>query len=117
MYRSSKGKYQKNNQIDWVEYFEDLIGVTKNTGARVENVTIHFFCKTGKYIESKPLHGSQQSKWIDENILEVKLQLIMNYELERLILSYADSVKVVKPGQLKDSVKHRLLEAVNRYQP
>ncbi len=103
-----KGRYQKNNQIDWSEYFEDIIGVTKTTDALVENVTLHFFGRTGKYIESKPIHGSQKSKWIDENILEVKLKLIINYEFERLMLSYSDSVQVVKPRVLADVIKERL---------
>jgi predicted DNA-binding transcriptional regulator YafY len=110
-----KGKYQKNTKIDWVEYFEDIIGVTKTAEASVENITLQFFEKTGKYIESKPLHGSQKAKWIDENTLEVKLQLIINYEFERLILSYADSVKVVKPKKLSDAIKNRLENAVFLY--
>lgn len=110
-----KGKYQKNNQIDWTEYFEDIIGVTKPDNAIVENITLHFYGKTGKYMESKPLHGSQKSKWIDDNTLEVNLQLIINYEFERLILSYADSIKVIKPNKLAALIKERLKEAYNRY--
>ncbi len=110
-----KGKYQKNNQIDRMEYFEDIIGVTKPDNAIVENITLHFYGKTGKYMESKPLHGSQKSKWIDDNTLEVNLQLIINYEFERLILSYADTIKVIKPNKLTALIKERLKEAYNRY--
>lgn len=110
-----KGKYQKNNQIDWSEYFEDIIGVTKTADASVENITLQFFGKTGKYIESKPIHGSQKIKWIDANILEANFQLIINYEFERLILSYADSIKVIKPNKLAVLLKERLKEAYNRY--
>jgi len=110
-----KGKYQKNNQIDWEEYFEDIIGVTKTVDANVENITLHFFGKTGKYIESKPIHGSQKIKWIDAKTLEANFQLIINYEFERLILSYADSIKVVKPNKLAVLIKERLKEAYNRY--
>lgn len=100
--------YQKNDQIDWSEYFEDIIGVTKPIDAMVENITLHFYGRTGKYIESKPLHGSQKSNWINQNILEVRLQLIINYEFERLILSYADSVKVMVPISLTNQIKNRL---------
>jgi predicted DNA-binding transcriptional regulator YafY len=113
--RERKGKYQKNGVINWLEYFDDIIGVTKSDGAIIENVVLHFFRKTGKYIESKPLHGSQKSKWLSEDILEVNLQLIINYELERLILSYADSVIVIKPKNLASSVKSRMSEALIRY--
>ncbi|MEO7489758.1 MAG: WYL domain-containing protein [Ferruginibacter sp.] len=110
-----KGKYQKNTQIDWTEYFEDIIGVTKVDNAIAENITLHFYGKTGRYMESKPLHGSQKSKWIDDHTLQVNLQLIINYEFERLILSYADSIKVIKPNKLAALIKVRLKEAYNQY--
>ena len=110
-----KGKFQKNTEINWQEYFEDIIGVTKPDNASIELITLHFLGKTGKYMETKPLHGSQKSKWLNENMLEIKLQLMINYELERLILSYADNVLVVKPQSLADSVSARLKEAYKLY--
>ena len=110
-----KGKYQKNNRIDWLEYFEDIIGVTKPINAVPEKVVLHFTGRTGKYMETKPLHGSQKSKWLDDNTLEVTLDIIINYELERLILSYADSVSVIQPLSLADTIKNRLDEALKHY--
>jgi predicted DNA-binding transcriptional regulator YafY len=107
-----KVKYVKNVSIDWREYFEDIIGVTKPEGAKVEKVVLNFRGKTGKYMETKPLHESQKSKWQDENTLEVNLQVIINYELERLILSYADSVTVIQPCSLAASIRGRLKEAL-----
>lgn len=113
--KETKGKYQKNNKIDWQEYFEDMIGVTKPVDAKPEKVVLHFEGRTGNYMETKPLHGSQKSKWIDDNTFEVTLQIIINYELERLILSYADCVTVIKPNILAASVKIRLQEALSQY--
>jgi predicted DNA-binding transcriptional regulator YafY len=103
-----EGMYQVNNVINWDEYFEDIIGVTKPIERLLEHVTLHFYGKTGKYIETKPLHGSQKSKWIDNAILEVNLDLIINYEFERLVLSYADNVKVIQPKKFQLLIKERL---------
>lgn len=50
-----------------------------------------------KSIETKPIHAYQKNKWLDANTLEVRLELIPNYEFERLVLSYAESVKVISP--------------------
>ena len=111
----TKGAYQKNNKIDWQEYFEDIIGVTKPDNAEPEQVVLHFKGRTGKYMETKPLHGSQKSKWIDENTLKISLHVIINYELERLILSYADMVAVIAPLRLADTVKSRLEMAIKQY--
>jgi predicted DNA-binding transcriptional regulator YafY len=113
--KETKGKYQKNNKIDWQEYFEDIIGVTKPVDAFLENVVLHFKGKTGKYMETKPLHGSQKSKWLNDVTLEVNLQLIINYELERLILSYANNVSVIHPLSLANVIQNRLEEALKQY--
>ncbi|MEO6135464.1 MAG: WYL domain-containing protein [Ginsengibacter sp.] len=110
-----RSKFHKNTVIKWQEYFEDIIGVTKPIDAALENLVLHFIGKTGKYIETKPLHGSQKSEWLDEQKLEVKLQIFINYELERLILSYADSVSVIQPLSLAQKIKSRLSDALNQY--
>lgn len=112
----TKGKYQENNKIDWQEYFEDIIGVTKPIDFEPEIVILHFKGRTGHYMETKPLHGSQKQKWIDENTLEVTLDVIINYELERLILSYADSVTVLLPLSLAGLIINRLKEALKQYE-
>ena len=112
MYLSqSADLYTKNTIIDWEQYFDDIIGVTKPIEGVVEDIDLHFFGKTGKYMKTKPLHGSQRFKWLNENTLEVRLKVMQNYELERLILSYADSVVIIKPVSLllqfrKDLRKH-----------
>jgi predicted DNA-binding transcriptional regulator YafY len=113
--KEAKGNFQKNNELDWQEYFEDIIGVTKPVDAEPQKVVLHFKGRTGKYMETKPLHGSQKQKWIYGNTLEVTLYIIINYELERLILSYADSVVVIQPLSLADSIMNKLEQAYTQY--
>ena len=72
----SSEKYIPNTEIDWLEYFDDFIGVTKPQEAILEEIILHFYGITGKYVENKPIHGSQRSKWLDSNTLEVKLCVI-----------------------------------------
>ena len=110
-----KSKYIKNTTINWNEYFEDIIGVTKPENDKVENVILQFNKSTGNYIFSKPLHGSQKSKWINNNTLEISLNLIVNYEFERLILSYVDSITIIKPKKLISSIKSKLQSALEKY--
>jgi predicted DNA-binding transcriptional regulator YafY len=103
-----------NTEIDWSEYFEDIIGVTKPEGG-VEDVILHCFGKTTKYIETKPLHGSQKSKHIDDRIVEVSLKVIVNFELEREIIAYGDGVQVVSPPALVNSIREKLNKSLERY--
>lgn len=107
--------YQKNIDVDWTEYFEDIIGVTKPIDGKVEKIKLLFLGRSGKYMFSKPIHGSQKAKWLNEQTLEVTLELIINFELERLILSYCDSVKVLEPPSLVEKIFSRV-EAAHKLQ-
>ena len=104
--------YVINNEINWRDYFEDIIGVTKVSGAVSEKVILIFKGITGNYIESKPLHGSQKSKWLDAKTLQITLDIIINYELEQFILSYADCVTIEYPIKLKTKINERLNKAL-----
>ncbi|MGZ9676409.1 helix-turn-helix transcriptional regulator [Flavobacterium sp. GNP001] len=104
-----------NDTIDWQEYFSDMIGVSKTEGAVLENVVLHFNQLTGKYMENKSIHETQKHKWISNDVLELKINVMINYELERLILSYGESVRVVEPQELKERIKNRLFNGMNQY--
>jgi len=107
--------YVPNDQVDWNEYFEDMIGVTKHVGLEPAIITLHFKGDTCKYVLTKPLHGSQRSKWLDTNLLEVSLEVVVNYELKRLLLSYSSNVKVISPEYLSAEIQQELMSSLNQY--
>ena len=108
--------YKKLDQ-DWDGYFEDIIGVTNKADASVEEVHFIVHGKTAHYIATKPLHGSQHHHWIDEgkNDLDVRLNVKINYELERLLLSYASSITILAPQSLVEEHKAKLMKALEHY--
>lgn len=112
----SSATYIDNTTIDWNDYFEDIIGVTKPPDCEPTDITLHFYGITGKYVENKPIHGSQKSRWLDTDTMEVRLCIIPNYELERLILSYGESVKVVGPEKLRNFILKRMHMVINSYE-
>jgi predicted DNA-binding transcriptional regulator YafY len=95
------------SSLDWQDYFSDMIGVSKPENEEIIEVVLHFYGVTGKYISSKSLHETQKHKWIDENTLEVKIKVYINYELERLIMSYGENIKVIEPQILKEKIIKR----------
>lgn len=105
----------ENDIIDWQDYFSDMIGVSKSENAVLEQIVLHFNQVTGKYMENKSIHETQKHKWINENTLELKINVMVNYELERLILSYGESVKVIAPEHLILKIKARLNNALINY--
>lgn len=109
------GKYQTCN-IDWEEdHFYDLIGVTKKDGDEPETVHLVFAYEQAPYVETKPLHASQKHKYLEDGSLDVRIEVEINYELETLILSFGEKVKIVSPINLKDHLAHRLKEAGEQY--
>ena len=86
-----------------------MIGVSKPIDGKIEEVILHFNQLTGKYMENKSIHETQRNKWINEHTLEVRIKVYLNYELERLVLSYSESVKVIEPQHLIDKIKSRLI--------
>lgn len=106
--------YIENNEIDFDEYFEDIIGVTKPVGKQAEKVILWFSPAQAPYIHTKPLHGTQRGKW-DESGLTITIEVIPNVELEQLILRYGENCKVLEPEELKDKVLKRLKDALTNY--
>lgn len=66
------------------------------------------------YVITKPIHPSQKNK-NDPTGLEVKIKVIPNFELERLILSFGEQVKVISPQDFKERISQRLKSAGRLY--
>lgn len=99
--------------IDFNEYFEDVIGVTIPLD-KIEKIVLQVDKSLIPYVLTKPLHGSQKIKEID-NSYEVHLYLIPNYELETLILSFGEKIQVLEPTVLVEKLKDRIIKMKNNY--
>ncbi len=103
------GKYTKTD-IDFNEYFEDIIGVTNDETQQVEEVLMELSENIIPYVKSKPIHNSQILKG---NILKIRVKL--NYELETLILSHGENMKVISPKDLRSKIAERTKKTNNFY--
>jgi predicted DNA-binding transcriptional regulator YafY len=105
-------EYQQTN-IDWNDYFYDIVGVTRYQNKEPESVVLEFTKDVAPYVETKPIHPSQKSEWVDVK-LRVAIEVIPNYELESLILSFGENVRVLEPEELKNHISSRLRKNVNK---
>ena len=109
---AEKGIYQR--------FFNDIIGVTHEKGAKVEQVVIR--TKTEYQhglLLTKPLHHSQKEtlpfgKYEDGEYGEVTLTIEPNRELRGKILAYGQYLEVIQPQslreQLKDIIKQQMMQ-------
>jgi len=100
--------------IIWEDYFDDFIGVTKPEGGELEKIQLIFSETLSPYIKTKPIHSSQIDKETVGGLL-VKIEVIPNYELEQLILSYGEGVRVISPEYLIQKIKNRIQSSLDNY--
>lgn len=93
------------------DFFKDIIGVTHEKGAKVENVIIR--TRTAYQhglLFTKPLHHSQKEtlpfgEHEDGCYGEVTLTIEPNRELRGKILLYGDAIEVIQPQSLREVIK------------
>lgn len=103
----STSQFQLNESYDWDDYFDDMIGVSIPPNGKIETVVLKFTSSQAPYILTKPLHGSQKTVENNETGLTVSIEVIPNYELESLILSYGEKCEVLSPPHLNEKIKKR----------
>jgi predicted DNA-binding transcriptional regulator YafY len=102
--------------FDGDTYFNDIIGVTKNVGEPVADVVLHVDAANAPYVETKPLHGSQEvvARHADGSI-EVRIRVRPNFELEREILGFGEAMQVRAPERLRERMGRRVARMGKAY--
>lgn len=104
-FEESKIKFRKNDEVNFDEYFDDVIGVTVKSDAFVEKLLIRISKEIWPYIESKPMHGSQKIKNRTETDVLIELAVQINHEMMALLFSYMDAIEVIEPESLRERFK------------
>ncbi len=107
--------YLPNIEINFEEYFEDIVGVSVPPDSKLEKVILKIDAESWPYIKTKPIHGSQKIKEQTSEYMIIELQLIPNYELEALILSHGEKVDVIGPEALRKKISERALLLKEKY--
>lgn len=104
--------------VDFERYYSETIGVTRSERDRAQKVVLWICADHAPYVLTKPLHSSQQllSKEPDGSIV-IRIDVTLNFELEREILGFGDMMKVLSPRNLQSIIRKRLQSAAERYLP
>ncbi len=111
-----KKQYRTTN-FDADEYYKNTFGVTVLPKEHVVKIVLKFDLYNAPYVLTKPIHHSQEllEKFDNGGIL-ISLDVHHNYEIERLILGFGNSVEVIKPRRLRNRIKKMLKEALLKYE-
>lgn len=104
-------------EIDWEnDYFYDIIGVTRMQNRALIEVILQFSSELAPYIRTKPIHPTQSKvRYLESGEMILSIKVIPNYELERLILSFGDKVRVVSPKDLQQKIIERISSCLSQY--
>ena len=105
----------QNDILDPETYFMDLIGVT-DSNVRPQVVEIEVDRQNAPYVLTKPLHHSQEVIKKGKEGITIQIKVKMNFELEREILGFGESMKVLKPKWLVKRISSRLKAANQLYE-
>lgn len=111
----AKEKFIEHEGIDFDRYFDDLIGVTKTEKDRANKVVLFVDKHNAPYVLTKPIHHSQKLIKEDESGIIIRIDVVLNFELEREILGFGESMKVLSPRMLASRIRERLSTAVQGY--
>ncbi|MEJ7646159.1 MAG: WYL domain-containing protein [Chryseolinea sp.] len=109
-------KYIDNGKFDANEYYKEIIGVTVNEGNRPETVHLAIDRSSAPYVITKPLHHTQKVLSTSSGGIEITINVILNYELEREILGFGECITVIKPKKLRERIEGKLRKAINLYE-
>jgi predicted DNA-binding transcriptional regulator YafY len=112
---NSKTPFVPNTEIDFQEFFDDVIGVSVPYKGEPEKILLKIDIDLWPYIKTKPMHGSQKTKKIGDQYTLIELELIPNYELEALILYFGDQIELIEPKALRDKLAIRVEKLVEKY--
>ncbi len=106
-----------DEEFDGDEYYSHTIGVTVLPKKHVKDVILRVDASNAPYVITKPFHASQKTieKEGGGGII-IKLNVDHNYELERMILGFGETIEVIKPRFLRHRIKKKLEIASMIYQ-
>ena len=108
--------YIENNEYDFNDdYFADIIGVTKYLDTEPQKIRLWVSSSLYPYIQTKPLHETQKLMKSNATGYEIEIEVRPNFELEQLILSFGEGMKVMSPTDLRDKIKSKLALSIKNY--
>lgn len=114
--------------IDWNEYFDDMIGVTRKDGETPQEIIFWASKRECAYLEGKPIHSSQKllkksrTAELQKNYSVPEddgkffsIKCIVNFELKREMASKFGERIVLEPPSLRKEIINDVTTMLNRY--
>jgi WYL domain len=106
----------KKSHVDITRYYDDVIGVTKSERDRASVIVFRVDKFNAPYIITKPLHPSQIHIKQEGDWSLFSINVVVNFELEKELLAFGETIEVLGPRRLRGRIKSRLQKAAQLYE-
>ena len=98
------------------EYYKDTIGVTVLNDNNLMEVVFKVDASNAPYVSTKPFHHSQKIvEQREDGSVVFKIKVHLNYELERMILGFGDTLEILEPRRFKRRIISKLKSSLKQY--
>lgn len=111
-----KLKFKSPANFNAAILYQNCFGIINPEGGKPEKIILSFDPEQGKYIESFPLHSSQQTTIRNEKQFQFSLKVLITHDLVMELLSYGERVKVISPESLKKEITSHYEKALTYYE-
>lgn len=101
--------------INWLDYFSDMIGVSKMEGINSVKIQLKFSLNRINYVKTKPLHGTQKLLKSDPSGLSIQIDVVPNPELYQALLSFGPDVEVMSPDFIREKMTEKTKLMLQNY--
>lgn len=105
----------KENPDFGEDYFDDVVGVTKHSRLKKEQIKLRAVNSQASYILTKPIHSSQQliEKNKADGSMTFVLDVVVNNELIAQLLSFGPGIRILQPESLANRLRDLHLQAAS----
>lgn len=105
-----------NEDFDGDEYYKNTFGVTVLNDKQLLTVLVKIDKHNAPYVLTKPFHHSQKAiEKLEDGSMIFEVKVHHNFEFERLLLGFGESLEVLKPRILRKRLQQKLKSALSNY--
>lgn len=111
----TKTKFKIQSEFNVDEYFQHCFGIIHSDNENPQEILLSFESHQGKYIKSLPLHKTQEILIDNNEELLIRLYIFITHDFIMELLSYGETVKILKPESLICEIKEVYVNSLKQY--
>lgn len=113
--KKSIQSFKRAEHFDPDAYYQDIIGITLEPGKKKSEIIFEAYGYLIPFLKTQAIHQSQKEISTKPGTSTFSISLIPNNELENLILSFGENIKILKPKNLQTKIEKRIAKAQGLY--